>query len=335
MRFLFRHLAAVAIAGAAAASTQQTAASTQQTATITNIPTTSSSSSLLPTPQVVEIDVVFPRWKETYSSTELFPIVLSVQNLAAWQLPNSSNTTFGHRGMTNDFGVFHILPNPSPGSAPTFLVALANHSTWHDITGWNRPYKLWGDKYVLEINVAGSGTAGICDAPEGARLSSYRAVMFDMWMEGSAEETVGPDERYTKWGVPADLMAATGCPQVAAVAKVTTRGVGVAGATATTGAGTATTTTTTTGAASCGVVASDVGVARGNPCAVTVDRAMMSSVSSAVASLSASMVAAAVEAATARAAGPTTRTSRGGAGGVRPVQAALAAACVLCGLAAV
>ncbi len=141
-----------------------------------------------------------------------------------------------------------------------------------------------------------------------------------------------------------NLMEATGCPQVAVVAEVT-RGVGGSAAAMTGEAGTATT-TTRAAAPSCGVVASDVGVARGNPCAVSIDRAIMSRVSSAVYSLSASMVEA-VEAAKVTAAVtaagttagttavPTTTTSTGAAGGVRPVQTALAAACVLCGLAVV
>ena len=75
MRFLPCHLAAAAIAGAGAASAQQTAA-------ITATPTTPSAS-VLPTPELVEIDVVFPRWNETYAKTKLFPIVLSVQNFPA------------------------------------------------------------------------------------------------------------------------------------------------------------------------------------------------------------------------------------------------------------
>lgn len=325
MRFFLRHLAAVAVTGAAAASAQQTAASAQQTAAITAIPTTTASSSSLPTLQLVEIDVVFPRWNETYSSTELFPIVLAVQNFSAWQLPDTSTTAFGYwyitvraKGITpsyvrHDNGSFHVLPNPSPGSStPTFLVALANHSTWHGFA--SRPDKMKGDKYALGFDSGGSETPGVCDAPDGARLDNDRAVMFDVWDEGATAQTVGPNERYTKWGVPADLIAATGCPQVGAVVAVTSRSL-----------------------APCGVVALPVRNPRGgNPCAVTVDRAMMSSVSSAVASLSTSMVvAAAVEAAKVTTAVPTTRTSTGGAAGGVPAQTALAAACVLCGLAAV
>ncbi len=68
------------------------------------------------------------------------------------------------------------------------------------------------------------------------------------------------------------------------------------------------------------------GSPKGNPCAVKVDGAVATSIANHVASMSSSLVAASATVAA-------TSTSTGGVGAARTVQTALAAACVLCGLA--
>jgi hypothetical protein len=267
------------------------------------------------TTQLLEVDLVFPR-NETYRHTEIIPIVLAVQNLAAWAAANSSTVwSFSidpwsegsvPGGISYDFGYFEMLPNDAPATDPTFLVAVTNVTKWYSDL---HIAKRWGEKYMLQW-AAGRRTPDSPCHTNGFRLGSSEAVMFDVRMTDN--EDYFP--RYTSPGTAVDILQATGCPQFNQIAQVTSNP-----------------TATATSLCPVGLQTAPASNVQGNPCAVTIDKAVASHISSHVARLSSSLVATAST--TAAAALPTTRMSSAGVGGAaRPLQTALAAACVLCGL---
>ena len=256
------------------------------------------------TTQIIEVDVVFPR-NETYKLTEIIPIVLAVQSLPPWKINNTTMTwgweivPYSNGVVTWDWpydtGVFEILPNDSPATDPTFLIAVTNVTKWYDS---RRRAKEWGEKNMLSWGVLWHiDYSRFCSA---GNLGLRKAVMFDV--ERSDNNEWSARYNYTN-GIPADIPLAPECPQLDQVAQVTP----------------------TPTATRCPLSLPTPAV-QGNPCAVTIDTAVASSLSSRLASLSSRQYATSTTKAV------PTSTSKGGAGVGRTLPTALAAAGVLYGL---
>lgn len=120
---------------------------------------------------------------ETYRRTEIIPIILAVQKLPTWNVNNTAMEWvwdmtpyyYGYipPGVTYDVGVFKVLPNDSPATEPTFLIALTNVTEWyHRYSG-----KAWGEKNMLTCAAAWDSPDKLCSA---ARIGSVEAIMFDV-----------------------------------------------------------------------------------------------------------------------------------------------------------
>jgi hypothetical protein len=165
--------------------------------------------------------------------------------------------------------------------------------------------KMWGEVYMLQLFASWNYTAhSACDAAGLPYSTVIDAVLFDVQTDDEAE--VYASENRINPAMPADIPLALACPQVDRVLQFAYN------ATAT----------------SAGRLNLQTSQAQADPCVVKVDQAVASSISSSVASMVSSMQAASMSTTTAH----PTSTSSGGVGVVRPVQTALAAACVLCGL---
>ncbi len=290
MEYSFWTFATVAVAFAGPASLQQT----------TPVNTTT---------QLMEVDIVFPR-NETYRLTEIIPIVLVVQNLPTGKVNNTAMTwgweivpyAFGvvPWDYPYDMGTFEVLPNDSPATDPTFLIAVTNVTQWYYNFYYNGyKGKDWGEKNMLSWGVLWNRNySRYCSAGEQGKRE---AVMFDV--ERSDNNEWSARYNYTN-GIPAEIPLAPLCPKFDQVAEVILN-------------------PTTT---RCPLSVPTPAV-QGNPCAVTINKVVASSLSSRLASLSSRQYATSTTTAV-----PTSR-SKGGAGAARTLPTALAAAGVLYGLA--
>jgi hypothetical protein len=197
-----------------------------------------------------------------------------------------------------DRGVFEVLPTDSPAKDPTFLIAVTNVTRWYQTLNGA---KAWGEKNMLVWAATWYNANGSClaDLP-----SNFEAVMFDVELSDNNEWSARYN--YTN-GIPADIPLAPKCPIFNNVAQITLNPT----------------------ATSCEPrTRVPAATAQGNPCAVTINEAVATSLSSRVASLSARVYATSTTVAVI----PTSR-SRGGADAARTLPTALAAAGVFCGLA--
>ena len=142
------------------------------------------------TTQLMEVDIVFPR-NETYRRTEIIPIVLAVQNMPTRKV-NNTTMTWGWESVPYsygttpwdypyDVGVFEVLPNDSPATDPTFLIAVTNVTQWE----YNaRKAKAWGEKNMLSWGVLWYRDYRFCSAGEQGKRG---AVMFDVELSDDNE----------------------------------------------------------------------------------------------------------------------------------------------------
>ncbi|KAK4040089.1 hypothetical protein C8A01DRAFT_35869 [Parachaetomium inaequale] len=248
------------------------------------------------TAQHVEIDIVFPR-NETYRDTDVFPIVMAVQNISTiretkgdyqifWDImPYSDGLIPG--GILYDSGTLQILTNNTI-TGSTFLVAATN------ATKWLRENRSTGrfDRFMLQWYFEDSDREERCGGPRNGN-AGRGGLMFNI-------QTAYAEDLYGLEGMLLDVDDIPECPQFAALVE--------SGQNATN--------------PECPTQKQLEGV-QGNPCAVKVDQAAITSILSQASSLLAPTSTAT----------SSTSTSSAGVGPARTVQTALAAACVLCGLA--
>lgn len=246
----------------------------------------------------LEIDVIFPR-NETYKPTADFPIALAIQNATAigvlgnytlsWVITPYTQGLIP-TGQAYGDGKFVV---PDEASGPVILVGTSN------VTAWIRR-KMRGDRYMLRWSVVWDGLVERC----GYNTSIITGgLMFGIEADWESEPGAYGAEDAGKGKAP-DIMQVPECPVVGAVVDITP--------------------SATTSSTSCPTVVGNTG-RQGNPCAVKVDRAVASSISSQVASL-------AKPTPTSTRTWVATQKSTAAAEVGRPVQTALAAACLLSSL---
>ena len=286
--------------------------------------------------QTFEVDVIFPRpgpvWQtyatreiQTFKANEIIPLVLAVQNLTDWKVANLSITWEWFiyslaapdykRTALLDTGLFETAD--AMKTDPAFLVAVTNSSTWYqNDTFIQRSPKAPGETYVFQWAASfDTDTLRCYDRFRRDELPNFdgfgNAAVFDVLSES---EQLRANFTTAVVAIP----QAPQCPESNGLYQVH---------------GSSNTTET-----ECPVQITTVIPAtpvpeetnQGNPCAVQIDSAMASSISSRVASVTSAWTATT----TMTARGVSTSTSSGGVGAAHPVQTAMAAAaCLLCGLA--
>ena len=282
--------------------------------------------------QTFEVDVVFPRpvWQtydmrdiQTFKANEIIPLVLAVQNLTEWKVANLSITWEWFiyslaapnytRTVLLDAGLFETAD--AMKTDPAFLVAVTNSSTWYqNDTITKRSPKAPGETYVFQwVASFDTDTSRCYDRFRRDELPNFdgfgTAAIFDVLSES---EQLRANFTTAVVAIP----QAPQCPESNGLYQVH----GSSNATET----------------QCPVQINTVIPAtplpeatnQGKPCAVQIDNAMASSISSRVASVTSAWTA------TATTKTVPTSTSSGGAGAAHPVQTAMAAAaCLLCGMA--
>ncbi|KAK4125415.1 hypothetical protein N657DRAFT_688192 [Parathielavia appendiculata] len=281
--------------------------------------------------QHFEVDTVFPRPVEqtfamedlqTFKANEIIPLVIAVQNLGAWTLGNltmvwqwyiQSVPANGTRGRILDVGVFDTTDAATKN--PAFLVAVTNSSTWYqNTTRWQVSPKAPGETYLFQWTASFYAANNSCyfRYPDVPNLYVWKtASVFDVLSE--SEEQIylrarRPTSLENVTTAEVAIPQAPECPELGGLYQATFN--------------------ETATDCQLGVVAVE-GI-QGNPCAAQVDSIVAHSISSRVAS---SISAWTAPPTTTRTGSAPTSTSRGGAGVAQPVQTAMAAACILCGLA--
>ncbi len=284
--------------------------------------------------QTFEVDVVFPRpvWQtyamrdiQTFKANEIIPLVLAVQNLPDWKVANQSigwewfiyslAAPDYERKALLDHGFFETVD--AMKTDPAFLVAVTNSSTWYkNDTVTHRSPKAPGETYMFQWSASFDTDDSRCylrnRRGELPNLNSFStAAIFDVLSES---EQLRVNISTAIVAIP----QAPQCPESNGLYQIH----GSSNATET----------------QCPVEITTVIPAtplpeetnQGNPCAVQIDDAIASSISSRVASVTSAWTAQS----TTTTGSVATSTSSGGAGAVLPVQTAMAAAaCLLCGLA--
>lgn len=268
------------------------------------------------TPRQFEVDIVFPH-NETYKPADIMPIVLAIQN-------PSSATSIGSFGIfwqiiqlpggqlnltlpaTVDYGNIDVLSNDGTSEdTALFIVDFTNVTHWiqygRPIPPATKYTPAVDDRYLLQWSIVWTSLFQTCTKFESlvaADLPADGALTFNI-------QTDWQDEIHdVQEGIPE-------CPEFGALVQI-----GPA-----------------PNATKPACPGFEILESRnGSPCAVKVDDAVASSISSRVSSSAASSMSKYHPTPTTTAAVETT-TSEGGVGPARVVQTALAAACVLCGLA--
>jgi hypothetical protein len=282
------------------------------------------------TPRQFEVDIVFPH-NDTYKPTDAMPIVFAIQNATVpqsignfqlgWQIMHYQGGHFNESTTSQvAFGGMVVHANETPPVDPTlFLVDFTNVTHW---VRWGRPVPpateytpAADDRYLLQWSITWTGLLGNCtkaEASVSARVLARGALMFNV-------QTVRGKEDGSGWqGAIRDVQKEPmpECPEFGAHVQI-----GPA---------------LNASKPECPAFELLEGNRQGNPCAVKVDQAAASSISSRVSSSVSSYVSKYFPPATATPPVVASSTSKGGvgpAGTVQAVQTALAAACVLCGLA--
>ncbi|KAK4035261.1 hypothetical protein C8A01DRAFT_18042 [Parachaetomium inaequale] len=270
--------------------------------------------------QPFEVDAIFPRpFEQTlamedlqkFKPNEIIPLVIAVQNMTAWTVGNQtvswewdimSLPADGTRGRIVDAGIFDTAD--AVKTNPAFLVAVTNSSTWYQNTSAaSVPPKTPGDTYLFQW------TASIYTLNDSCAFQYPRIPNRYVWYTASVFDVLTESEQEERHNVTTAVVAipqAPECPELNGIYQATFN--------------------ETATECQLGVVA--VETIQGNPCAARVDSAIASSISSRVASSTSAWTAPTTTTAPAA-----TSTSSGGAGVAHPVQTAMAAACLLCGLA--
>ncbi|KAH6649478.1 hypothetical protein F5144DRAFT_6701 [Chaetomium tenue] len=264
-----------------------------------------------------EFDIVFPH-NETYKPADTMPIVFAIQNpsvaasigdfMVFWTISQVQGWDTIRSSM--DFGHFNVFSNQTSTDATQFLVAFTNITDWIPRGIPTPPATEYTpgphDRYLLQWNIVWTSLFPTCTKSESsvfAQLPSEGALAFNIqtvWGKGGWQGEIHDVQE-----------AIPQCPEFGGLIQI----------------GPPPNATKPT----CPrfEILEDM---EGSPCAVTVDPPAASSIWSRVSSsVSSSMsryhptptTTAAVE----------SSTSSGGVGPARTMQTALAAACVLCGLA--
>ncbi|KAL2128178.1 hypothetical protein VTI74DRAFT_9554 [Chaetomium olivicolor] len=225
--------------------------------------------------QPFEVDAIFPRPlkqtfatedMQTFKANEIIPLVIAVQNMAAWTVGNRtmlwewdimSVTAEGERGRILEAGVFGTAD--AMKTNPAFLVAVTNSSTWYQNTSAaSVPPKGSGDKYLFQW------TASLYANNDDCYFSYPRAPNRYAWNTASVFDvlTESEEELYNVTTAAVAIPQAPECPELNGLYQVTFN--------------------ETATECQLGVVA--VETIQGNPCAAQVDSAVESSISSRVAS---------------------------------------------------
>ncbi len=291
--------------------------------------------------QTFEVDVVFPgpvgqtydmREIQTFKANEIIPLVLAVQNLTDW--------TVGNLSIRWQWFIYSIAPPDyqpidwldggwletvdATKTDPAFLVAVANSSEWYrNDTGVHVTPKAPGDIYMFQWTAFFDWDDSRCAfrhrRGELPNVNALQAPYRGGFHAGAVFDVLSESEqlRANFSTAVVAIPQAPQCPETSGLYHVH----GTSNATET----------------ECPVDITVInpgttipeGTNEGNPCAVQIDNAMASSISSRVASVTSAWTA---HSTTTTRSVPTS-TSRGGAGPALPVQTAIAAAaCLLCGL---
>lgn len=272
---------------------------------------------VITTPRQFELDIVFPH-NETYKPADTMPIVLAIQNpsvatsIGSFRVFWTISQVQGWRsiGSSVDFGDFQVFSNQTSGDSTLFLVDFTNVTDWIRYGVATPPATEYTpgthDRYLLQWSIVWTSLFGNCTKRESlvaANLPSEGALAFNIqtvWGEGGWQGEIHDVEE----PIPE-------CPEFGGHIQI-----GPA--------------PNATKPACPGFEILET--MEGSPCAVKVDRPAASSILSLVSSsVSSSM---SKHHPTPTAAAPVeSSTSSAGVGPPRTVQTALAAACVLCGLA--
>jgi hypothetical protein len=264
---------------------------------------------VITTPRQFEVDIVFPH-NETYKPADIMPIVLAIQNPSAatsigsfqvfWNiihLPGGKlNLTFPPQV---DYGNIEVLSEDATTSAdtPLFLVDFTNVTKW---MAYDAPTV--DDRYLLQWSIVWRSLFPTCTKFESlvsSRLPAEGALIFNIQTDDWQGEIHDVQE-----GIPE-------CPEFGALVQVGPP----------------------PNATKPACPGFEILESReGSPCAVKVDEVAASGISSRVSSSVASSVSRYRPTPTTTVAIESS-TSEAGVGPARVVQTALAAACVLCGLA--
>ncbi|EAQ91965.1 predicted protein [Chaetomium globosum CBS 148.51] len=264
-----------------------------------------------------EVDIVFPH-NETYKPAETMPIVLAIQNPAValsighfsvfWTI--SQVQGWDTIGSSVDFGDFQVFSNLTSTDPTLFLVGFTNVTDWIRYGRPTPPATEYTpgphDRYLLQWSIVWTSLFGNCTKFEslvGADLPSEGAVAFNIqtvWGEGGWQGEIHDVQE----GIPE-------CPEFGGLVQIGPP----------------------PNATKPACPGFEILEGReGNPCAVTIDQPAASSIWSRVSTSVASSMSRYHPTPTTTAAVESS-TSSGGVGPARTMQTALAAACVLCGLA--
>jgi hypothetical protein len=272
---------------------------------------------VITTPRQFEVDIVFPH-NETYKPADIMPIVLAIQNPSAatsigsfqvfWNiihLPGGKlNLTFPPQV---DYGNIEVLSEDATTSADTalFVVDFTNVTKWiqygHPIPPATKYTPAVDDRYLLQWSIVWTSLFPTCTKSESlvsVRLPTEGALVFNIQTDWQGEI------HDVQEGIPE-------CPEFGALVQVGPP----------------------PNATKPACPGFEILESReGSPCAVKVDEVAASGISSRVSSSVASWSSKYRSTPTTTAAIESS-TSEAGVGPARVVQTALAAACVLCGLA--
>lgn len=256
-----------------------------------------------PTAKQIEIDIVFPR-NETYREAQVFPIVLAIQNMTTIRESNATfhinwsiqrlNDGWSPAGLASDEGFFDISASDTK-EGPGLFVGAANVTKWYENPGWGSEDKnKWMFQWYLHRREGST-----CSSKEDTYSDTvaYGNLLFDVKSDVYLIYYDLEDADYLR-----NVTNIPECPEFATLLEIGKN-------------------TTNPG---CSAI-QEVQGAQGNPCAVKIDRPTVTSILSEAS----------------RQAEPTstiettasTSTSTAGVGPARTIQTALAAACVLSGLA--
>jgi hypothetical protein len=280
--------------------------------------TLAAAAEVVTTPRQFEIDIVFPH-NETYKPADAMPIVLAIQNASvAWSLGKFMvGWKIWHLQMgeewagSADFGYFEVFGNETLAGTTLFLVGFSNVTHW---LRWGRPVPPAteytpgvDDRYLLTWSIVWTGLLGNCTKRESL-VSAYEEA--DGALEFNIQSVWG--ERGGWQGEIHDVHEGIPeCPEFGAHVQIGPP----------------------PNATKPFCPGFEILESRqGSPCAVKVDQAAASSISSRFSSSVSSYSVSRYPTPTTTAA-LTSSTSKAGVGPARTVQTALAAACVLCGLA--
>jgi hypothetical protein len=276
------------------------------------------------TPRQFEVDIVFPH-NETYKPADTMPIVLAIQNASVagslggfsvfWRISRLYGGQFNSTSSgtaTVDTGDFQVFGNETSANTALFLVGFTNVTSWiHNgvpIPPATEYTPAVDDRFMLRWSIVWTSLFGTCTKFESlvsADPPADGALTFNI-------QTLWGEEGAGWHGEIHDVQEAIPeCPEFGGLVQIGPP-------------------PNATKPACPGLEILES--RQGSPCSVKVDQAAASSISSRVASSVSSSMSKYHPTPTTTAA-VTSSTSRAGVGPGRTVQRALAAACVLCGLA--